>query len=214
MSTDVLSALASNMFHGANLIDRNSRRFSRSRLIPGLQSNKKVHFEAIPRVSSTHSRENMSEEEIENCWWSAEEQEQIKRRAAALVATAADTYPNFLRKTLHRAFDLVLSSHLTERCSIPPGQLEVSKHMNRWVFQCAGLRGLENSSLSHPYARMLIAEHRRMILSCTELNASDKIVREVSLQISASSARLARLMAVADELMECTAVAEKVPCDK
>jgi hypothetical protein len=162
-----------------------------------------VRFAASTTVTQTLSLADMTRDEIQSYWWSASEQGEIRRKALALVTSTIDRRKPFVQKTLHRALE-VASSHLpTGHESEEQDRPDFSNHMKLWVFQCKALRGLEKSPLSHPKVKRIINEHRRMVLSCSERkNTTDEVVREMSRHLSTTSARFARMMALADEMME------------
>jgi hypothetical protein len=200
MSSPALATMVGDALRILDDMDDDYQSVTHCQLFSVSRSKKTVTFSGITSAAPTLALADMSTEEIELCWWSAKEQEATRRAAAALIDVTSYRGHDFVQKTLGRAFH-VASNHRGARNICHRHVL--SKHMKHWVFQCNGLRGLEMSVLSHPQARQLIHEQRQTILSCKQGNSeSEKLVRESSRRISLTSAMFARMMAIADEMLE------------
>jgi hypothetical protein len=202
MSSPALTTLVEDALRILDDMEDDYQSVTHCHLFPARRLKRTVTFSGIISAAPTLALADMSSEEIELCWWSKKEQEATRRAAAALIDVTSYRGHDFVQKTLGRAFDVASSRRAARNDSDSLDVQVLSKHMKHWVFQCNGLRGLEMTVLSHPQARQLINEQRRIILWHYGNSESEELARKVSRRISLTSAMFARMMAIGDEMLE------------
>jgi hypothetical protein len=157
----------------------------------------------LTHIIPTISRNDMTDEEYESCWWTQTEHDEASNKAKALILYTRKQGKNFVRKTLDCAFEIsvnVSQRQIGESSSVM-GDLEVkaSKHLKNWIVHCDARRGLEKYLSQHPLKTRIVFDHREAVLSFSAAHHSPDEIALISRQCSATSQVHARMMGLGDE---------------
>jgi hypothetical protein len=159
-----------------------------------------VRFSDVDTVASTITRLEMSQEEIEACWWTQSEMASSSKRAHVLVDYTRQQGKSFIAKTIDHAFDKALCSakkvdaDLATSSSSPSS----SSALRKWAIHCNARRGLEKYVTGHKLQLRMVDHHRHAVLASIHSLASDDATKTVSIRTSTTSCCFARMMGDAD----------------
>jgi hypothetical protein len=164
-----------------------------------------VRFSDVDTVASTITRLEMSQEEIEACWWTQSEMASSSKRANVLVDYTRQQGKSFIAKTIDRAFDKALCSatkvdaDLATLSSLTSSSSPSSSSaLRKWAVHCNARRGLEKYVTGHKLQLRMVNQHRQAVLASVHSLASDDATMAVSIRTSTTSCCFARMMGDAD----------------
>jgi predicted RNA binding protein with dsRBD fold (UPF0201 family) len=146
----------------------------------------------------------MSQDEIDACWWSPSQMATSNTRADVLVEYTRQQGKSFIAKTIDRAFDkaLCLAKKLEAEHSASSSSLSSSSSsssaLRKWAIHCNARRGLEKYVTGHKLQLRMVNQHRQAVLSSVHSLATDDATMVISVRTSTASCRFARMMGDAD----------------